>query len=85
MKYLLIFLSLFLFLLEPTQSFALDQFPTEQQAQKHCPSDVVVWLNTQTSIWHKKGRRWYGRTKHGAYVCMKEAEKEGNRESRNGQ
>jgi len=46
-------------------------FATEAAAQAHCPSDAVVWLNTNTGIYHEKGMRWYGRTKHGAYVCRK--------------
>lgn len=25
---------------------AVPQFSTEQAAQKHCPADTVVWLNT---------------------------------------
>jgi hypothetical protein len=65
--------------------FALDQFMSEQQAQQHCPSDTVVWLNLPTMIWHYKGERWYGRTKNGAYVCMKEAVAVGARGTRNGE
>jgi hypothetical protein len=45
----------------------------------------VVWLNIPTGVFHFKGQRWYGRTKNGAYVCKKEAEKEGDRATRNGQ
>lgn len=62
----------------------LTLFNTEGQAQDHCPNDVVVWLNTPTGIWHTKGARWYGRTKHGAYVCRREAATEGDRGSLNG-
>jgi len=60
-------------------------FTTEDAAQAHCPSDVVVWLNTKTGIWHEKGMRWYGRTKQGAYVCRKEAAAAGYRDTENGQ
>jgi len=66
-------------------TFAQSQFPTEQQAQQHCPKDVVVWLNLPTSIYHLKGERWYGRTKNGAYVCEKKADQAGDRATRNGQ
>jgi hypothetical protein len=52
---------------------ALAEFSRESEAQAHCPRDVVVWLNTQTGIWHEKGMRWYGRTRHGAFVCRREA------------
>jgi len=60
-------------------------FATEAAAQAHCPSDAVVWLNTNTGIYHEKGMRWYGRTKHGAYVCRKDADAAGDRDTRNGQ
>lgn len=63
----------------------IPMFATEDGAQKHCPIDTVVWLNTNSGIYHLKGERWYGRTKHGAYVCKKEADTAGYRETENGQ
>jgi hypothetical protein len=63
----------------------LEQFPTEESAQAHCPKDTVVWLNLPTMIWHYKGQRWYGRTKHGTYVCEKEAAASGARATHNGE
>jgi hypothetical protein len=60
-------------------------FQTEQQAQEHCPKDTVVWLNLPTGIYHLKGQRWYGRTKQGAFVCKREADKARDRGSLNGQ
>ena len=63
----------------------MQQFATQEAAQAHCPSDVVVWLNTNSGIYHEKGMRWYGRTKHGAFVCRKEADADGDRDTRNGQ
>ncbi len=60
-------------------------FETEDAAQTHCPRDVVVWLNVPSGIYHYKGERWYGRTKHGVYACEKEAIKAGDRASENGQ
>ena len=59
----------------------LAQFESERAALKHCPRDVVVWLNTNSGIWHEKGMRWYGHTKHGAYVCRQEAAAVGDRVS----
>jgi hypothetical protein len=64
---------------------ALTLFSTEEQATQHCPSDVIVWLNLPTHIYHWKGMRWYGNTNNGAYVCKKEADENGNRGTRNGQ
>ena len=66
-------------------SSTLTYFDTEDAAQAHCPNDVVVWLNIQSGIYHYKGERWYGKTKHGAYVCEKEAIAAGDRASENGQ
>ena len=63
----------------------LVMFSTESAAQAHCPKDEVVWLNTSSGIYHEKGMRWYGRTKHGAYVCRKAADAAGDRDTRNGQ
>jgi hypothetical protein len=60
-------------------------FSAEDAAQAHCPRDVVVWLNIPSGIYHYKGERWYGRTKHGAYACEREAIKAGDRASENGQ
>jgi hypothetical protein len=68
----------------PAPAPALATFAFEEQAQKHCPSDAVVWLNLPTGIYHLKGTRWYGRTTNGAYVCDKEAEAAGDRGALNG-
>ncbi|HEY0395575.1 MAG TPA: hypothetical protein VGD01_13845 [Candidatus Elarobacter sp.] len=59
-------------------------FDTESAAQVHCPSDTVVWLNTKTKVYHEKGMVYYGHTKQGAYVCKKEADSAGDRETKNG-
>jgi hypothetical protein len=64
---------------------SIPMFSTEAAAQRHCPSDQVVWLNILSGIYHLKGMRWYGRTEHGAYVCRREADAAGYRETRNGQ
>jgi hypothetical protein len=63
----------------------IKEFPTAAQAQAHCPHDTVVWLNLPTMIWHYKGERWYGRTKHGEFACEKEAKAGGARATRNGE
>lgn len=60
-------------------------FTTQQEAQEHCPKNTVVWVNTSTGVYHFQGERWYGNTKHGAYVCQQEADQGGMRATRNGQ
>lgn len=86
LKSLLLAAVLFLSALAPTYAAApAPHFSSEQEAQKHCPTDEVVWVNTKTGVYHLKGERWYGATKDGAYVCRKEADAEGDRVTRNGQ
>lgn len=85
MKTLHAILLSFLLLLSPAYAFALDLFQSEQTAQQHCPNDIVVWLNLPTGVFHYKGQRWYGMTRHGAYVCKQEAMAEGDRATRSGQ
>ena len=63
----------------------LATFSSEQQAQHHCPADTVVWLNLPSGIYHFRGERWYGNTKNGTYVCQREADRAGDRATRNGQ
>jgi hypothetical protein len=69
----------------PISVGSLATFNSENAAQTHCPQDQVVWLNTNSGIYHEKGMRWYGRTRRGAYVCRKEADVTGDRDTRNGQ
>jgi hypothetical protein len=87
LKSLVLAVVLFASLLSPTLAdpTPAQHFHSEQDAQRHCPHDQVVWVNTKTRIYHLKGERWYGATKDGAYVCRKEADGEGDRITRNGQ
>jgi hypothetical protein len=90
MKKLLSLLILFILVsVTPTSALAtngnLTLFTSETSAQQHCPTDIVVWLNLPTGIYHFKGQRWYANTKNGSYVCEKEADNAGDRPSRNGQ
>ena len=63
---------------------SVPQFKTEQAAQKHCPSDTVVWLNTWSGIWHYRGAKYWMKTKYGAFVCEDEAREKGMRASKDG-
>ncbi len=85
-KSLLLAAVLFLSALSSTFAAApAPRFSSEQEAQKHCPADEVVWVNTKTGVYHLQGERWYGATKDGVYMCRKEADAEGDRMTRNGQ
>jgi hypothetical protein len=60
-----------------------NQFAAEDQAKAHCPSDIVVWANLSSKIYHFGGYKDYGNTKKGAYVCEKDATAQGFRAAKN--
>jgi hypothetical protein len=39
----------------------------------------LVWVNTETHVYHKEGSRFYGTSKKGKYVTEAEAIKEGDK------
>jgi hypothetical protein len=48
-----------------------------------CPaSDPVVWLNTDSKVFHVQGDRYFGTTKSGKYECRSQATAEGGRASK---
>ena len=60
------------------QALASGQFSTEPAAKAHCPGDTVVWANLSGSkAYHTSADRYYGKTRHGAYMCQKEADQAG--------
>ncbi len=60
-----------------------NQFSNEAQAKVRCPSDTVVWVNTDSKIYHFTGYSDYGRTKKGAYMCERDATAGGFRAAKN--
>ena len=57
-------------------------FPTEKEAEQHCPGDLVVWLDLPSRIDHYRGQQRYGATPGGADVCRNEAKGAGMRATR---
>jgi len=50
------------------------KFSTVAAAQASCPADTVVWSSlTKSRSFHLPGSRYYGKTRHGAYVCEQAA------------
>jgi hypothetical protein len=45
----------------------------------------MVWVNTESHVYHREGSRFYGTTKKGKYMTEAEAMKEGNRAAAKGQ
>jgi len=39
----------------------------------------MVWVNTDSGVYHKPGTRWYGKTKQGKYMSESDAQKAGYR------
>jgi hypothetical protein len=66
-----------------TAAFAapLTPFRYEAQAQRHCPADVIVWLDFHKGIYYAKRQRRYGSGLTGSFVCWKEARANGYRRS----
>ena len=62
--------------LRPGAAYAAENLP-----RPSCPGDTVIWLNQNTGVYHVPGDRWYGRTKHGAYECERQAIAEGDKKS----
>jgi hypothetical protein len=52
----------------------LTPFRYEEQAQRHCPDDTVVWLDFRKRRYYSKHQKLYGRGFDGSYVCLKEAQ-----------
>ena len=46
------------------------------------PVKGMVWVNTETKVFHREGDRWYGNTKHGKFMTEADAVKAGYRESK---
>ena len=55
--------------------------PSSAQAS----SQITVWVNLNTGIYHYEGERWYGKTKNGQYMKEADAIKAGYRATENGQ
>ena len=49
------------------------RFTTEAEARAHCPGDKIVWANHNSKAFHLSGDRYFGKGKHGSYMCMAEA------------
>ena len=53
---------------------ASDKFKTAAAATAHCPGDTIVWSSFSSGhVYHLPASKYYGKTKHGAYACEKDA------------
>lgn len=56
-----------------TAAKALTLFRYEDQAQRHCPADTVVWLDFKKRKYYLSSQKLYGQGFHGSFVCLQEA------------
>ena len=40
-------------------------------------TEPLVWVNTDSKVFHKRGSKWYGKTKHGKYMTEADARRAG--------
>jgi len=53
------------------------------KAQTPPPNSAgMVWVNTDSGVYHKPGSRWYGKTKKGKYMLEVDAKKAGYKEAK---
>ncbi len=62
-----------------TDSSTTSGAPAQASATTKTPANAkgLVWINTDTGVYHKQGTRWYGKTKHGKYMLEGDAIKAG--------
>jgi hypothetical protein len=59
----------------------LTPFRYESQAQRHCPRDVVVWLDFGRERYYTKGQKRYATGSTGSFACRNEVRNNGYRRS----
>ena len=56
--------------------------PAAVVVAKAPPTKGMVWVNTESKVYHKEGSRWYGKTKSGKWMTEEDAIKEGDRSAK---
>lgn len=55
-----------------------------RSGKPRCKSgDPVVWVNTNSHVYHLEGSKYYGSTKEGKYECKTAADTEGDHQAKN--
>jgi hypothetical protein len=51
-----------------------ERFSSAAAAAQHCPGDTVVWSTfSKSKVFHLSSSKYYGKTRHGAFACEKDA------------
>jgi DNA uptake protein ComE-like DNA-binding protein len=66
----------------PSASKPASSAPAAAAAAQAPPAKGMVWVNTETKVFHREGDRWYGKTKHGKYMTESDAIAAGYHESK---
>jgi DNA uptake protein ComE-like DNA-binding protein len=67
---------------QPAAQASQQQSTTSVQDASQAAAQGLVWVNTDSGVFHRAGSRWYGKTKHGKYMGEADATKAGYRESK---
>ncbi|HOW72231.1 MAG TPA: helix-hairpin-helix domain-containing protein [Phycisphaerae bacterium] len=65
------------------QSGATEKGPDPSVVAQKPPRPGMVWVNTESGVFHKDNSRWYGKTKEGKFMTEADATKAGFREAKN--
>lgn len=68
----------------PTGGETISETPHQSVAGAAQASDIQVWVNTGSGVYHFPGQRWYGQTKAGQYMSEAQARQQGYRANRGG-
>jgi hypothetical protein len=52
---------------------------TAATTQSTSSANVIVWVNTNSGVYHCPNTRWYGKTKSGRYMKQRDAQSKGYR------
>lgn len=63
----------------PAASAPAASKPAAAQQTRPANSSAMVWVNTDSGVYHKPGTRYYGKTKQGKYMSEADAIKAGYR------
>ncbi|GAA5263934.1 MAG: hypothetical protein ACP5M1_04035 [Acidiphilium sp.] len=61
----------------------LTGYKSEAEAKAACGMGGVAWHATGSKAFHVAGSKYFGKTKHGAYVCEKAAMSDGLHKAKN--
>jgi len=61
----------------PSSTAPASKQPAAQQRTSPASTSGMVWVNTESGVYHKPGTRWYGKTKQGKYMTEADAIKAG--------